>query len=381
MNQALVHRIRPLHRTRRRGLPAAAAALLLLGGVAGCGQQFGTPADPPPRPVAELADAVDCTAVERIFESGTQPTPAASPPAAGSVPADFLPVEAILCTAAPETVEDQDGVWSAVAEERRGGNLDALLAALAEPSDGPRPNQACTADMELVPDLWLLAADGKAMRAAWPTDSCGKTKPGVHGVLADLEVLGSSLHKLALIQSRAALDAGCPAEWSISAIPGGLALAPLSTVPGDGSGQVEPAPPSHGLLPVADDVDSFRICGYRTEPEPEPVNGLPPDAGPDTPFDVVKIVSGTFTAGGNLTGPAKDALLQAAVAEPPATECDAAAAEFAALWPVARGQDTGAPLTLELDGCLRLVRADGSARTVPAEVAAAVVAEMTSSPH
>lgn len=379
MNQALVHRIRPLHRNLRRHIPAAAAALLLLGGVAGCGQQFGNPADPPP--VAELADAVDCTAMERIFESGTQPTPATSPPAAGSVPADFVPVEAILCAAGLETLEDQDGVWSAVAEERLGGNLDALLAALAEPSDGPRPNRACTADMELVPDLWLLAADGKAMRAVWPTDSCGKTKPGVHGVLADLDVLGSSLHKLTLIQPRAALDAGCPAEWSISAIPGGLALAPLTTIPGDGSGQVEAVAPSRGLLPAADDVDSLRICGYLTASEPGPVNGLSPDAGPDTPFDVVEIVSGTFTAGGDLAGPAKDALLQAAAAEPSATECGAAATEFAALWPVALGQDTGAPLALELDGCLRLVSTDGSARTVPAEVAAAVAAAMASSPR
>lgn len=369
-----MHRIRRLHRNRGRAVTAGAAALLLLGGVAGCGQQFGNHAEP--RPAAELVDAVDCTSMEHTVESGTQPAPAASPPAAGSIPADFVPFEAILCTAGLETVEDQDGVWSAVAEERLGGNLDALVAALAEPSDGPRPNQACTADMELVPDLWLLAADGKAMRAAWPTDSCGKTKPGVRGVLADLDVLGSSLHKLSLIHSRAALDAGCPAEWSISAVPGGLALAPLTTIPGDGLGQVEPAHPSPGLPPAADDADSLRICGYRTEPEPEPVNGLSPDAGPDTPFDVVEIVSGTFTRGGNLAGPVKDALLQAAAAEPSATDCGAAATEFAALWPVALGQDAGAPLTLELDGCLRLVSIDGSARTVPAELAAAVVSAM-----
>ncbi|UPO78083.1 hypothetical protein [Arthrobacter sp. Helios] len=332
--------------------------------------------------MAELADAVDCTSMEHIFDSEAQPTTpaAAPPPAAGSVPEGFVPVEVIRCGAALETIEDQDGLWRAVTQERLAGDLDALVAALTEPSDGPGWNQVCTADMELVPDLWLLAADGKAMRAAWPTDSCGKTKPGVHGVLAEMDVVEVSQHKTALIQSRAALDAGCPEEWSLSTWPGATALAPIMTDVEDAAksgGETVPASP--GVLPSAEDIDTLRICHYRTapapstQPRPGTSAGLPGSPQPEQPFDLIESVSGTFSGGGNLTGPSKDALLQTAAAEPSGAECGEPATGFAALWPVAQGRGAGAPLTLELDGCRRLVGFDGSARTVPAELITAVV--------
>lgn len=367
------------------GSTSAAAVLLLMCVLAGCGQQLGNPAGP--RPVAELADAVDCTSMEHIFDSEAQPTTpaAAPPPAAGSVPEGFVPVEVIRCGAALETIEDQDGLWRAVTQERLAGDLDALVAALTEPSDGPGWNQVCTADMELVPDLWLLAADGKAMRAAWPTDSCGKTKPGVHGVLAEMDVVEVSQHKTALIQSRAALDAGCPEEWSLSTWPGATALAPIMTDVEDAAksgGETVPASP--GLLPSAEDIDTLRICHYRTAPAPstQPTPGtsagLPGSPQPEQSFDLIESVSGTFSGGGNLTGPAKDAILRTAAAELPGAECSGTATGFAALWPVAQGRDGGAPLTLELDGCRRLVGFDGSARTVPEELVAAVVTALES---
>ena len=346
-----------------------AAALLLMTTMAACGQPIGNPAGP--RPVAELADAVDCTTMEQIAPSGTRP-PAPPPPAAGSLPTGFVPVEVIRCGAALETVEDQDGRWSTVTQERLVGDLDALVAALAEPSDGAGPNQVCTADMELVPDLWLLAADGKSMRAAWPTDSCGKTKPGVHGVLAEMDVVETSQHKTALIQSRAALDAGCPEEWSFSAWPA-VKDAPILPDVEDAakSGVGETVPASPGFLPSSDDIDTLRICHYRTasmpssQPTPDTSDGLPGGPQPDSSVEVIESVGGTFSGGGFLTGHEKDAILQTAAAELPAAECGETATGFVVLWPVVQGQDAGTPLTLELDACRRLVGFDGTARTVP----------------
>lgn len=246
------------------------AGLLLMGSLVACGQ---LPGGGDRRPEAELVGAVDCTTAQRILESGTEPTtPAATRPAAGSVPATFAPVEVIRCGATLATVEDPDGLWSAITQERLAGNMDALLEALAEPSDGPGLNRACTADMELVPDLWLLDANGQAMLAAWPTDSCGKTKPGVRNVLAEMDVVDASRHKVALIQPRAALDAGCPAEWSLGAVPGAGLLKPSTMDPGDsaGGGMGEMVPAAPGLLPSAADVDTLRICQ------------LPGDDGADT---------------------------------------------------------------------------------------------------
>ncbi|MBD7993911.1 hypothetical protein H9639_01175 [Arthrobacter sp. Sa2CUA1] len=324
--------------------------------------------------------------MEQTVPSRTPPTPpAVPPPAAGSVPTGFVPVEVVRCGAALETTEDQDGLWSAVSQEHLTGDLDKLVAALAEPSDGPRPNQACTADMEMVPDLWLLDADGQAMRAAWPTDACGKTKPGVHDVLAEMDVAGSSLHKVMLIQSRAALNAGCSEEWSYSVWPAATALAPVmaDVEEGTASGVGETVPASPPLLPSAESIDTLRICHYRvspalaSQPTPDVADGLPGGSQPDSFFDVIESMSGTFAGGGNLAGAAKDATLQTAAFEPSAGECGGTATGFVALWPVAQGQDAGAPLTLELDGCGRLVSADGSARTVPEEAAAAVVTALT----
>ncbi|MET4062139.1 hypothetical protein ABIB35_003719 [Arthrobacter sp. UYP6] len=359
------------HRGRRRGLSAGVAALLVAGTMAACGQSTGDQ----PRSDAELAAAVDCTTAQPILDAGTQPTTAAQPPAAGSVPAGFLPAEVIRCSATLETVEDSAGLWSTVRQEHLAGDMDALVEALAQPSDGLRENEACTADAELVPDLWLLDASGTAMRAAWPTDSCGKTKPGVHEVLAEMDVVESSRHQVALIQPRAALDVGCPAEWHLSTTSRASVLAPGESgdVPGAENGVAVPASP--GLLANPDDVEALRICQYRTTPVPAPGVSEGPPA--DTPSDAwandAEIVAGTFVRGGELGGAAKDAVLAEAAAGPSAAACSLAASGFVVLWPVAQGEDAGAPLAVELDGCRRLVSIDGAARTAPGDVIAAIL--------
>ncbi|MGW6172100.1 hypothetical protein ACWF5H_01285 [Arthrobacter sp. NPDC055138] len=350
----------------------AGAAALTLGVLTACGQLPGDDGQAQREP-AELVDAIDCTAAGRAVEQGE---PGVAPlPAAGGVPEGFVAVEAIRCDAFMlATLEDEEGLWSAVTEERLAGDLIALVDALAQPSDQPRANQACTADMELVPDLWLVDVEGQAMRAAWPTNSCGKTKPGVREVLGGMEVVESTQHKLELIQPRAALEANCPAEWSIAPLTGIAVEPPMGDLPGPGAAHDgEGVAGSPGLLPSADEADTLRICQYRTGPALNEEDGPPAGAEQDPHVESVKIVSGRFSGGGSLGGSAKDAILKAAAADAIDATCDDEAAEFAVLWPVADGLDVGAPLTAELDGCQRLFGPDGAARNLPREASTAVV--------
>jgi hypothetical protein len=345
------------------------AALLAVVTLTACGQLPGDGSQPPREP-ADWADAVDCTAADPLVEPEEQADAPAL--AAGGVPEGFVPVEAVRCdTFMMATLEDEEGLWSAVTEERLAGNIDALVDALAEPSDPPRANQACTADMELVPDLWLVDAQGQAMRAAWPTNSCGKTKPGVREALDGMDVVESTQHKIKLIQPRAALDANCPAEWK-EPVAVGIAVAPIPAPDLGAEGTGATVPGSAGVVPEGSEVDSLRICRYSVD---RPGASAPPPTGPsaELEFSGTEVFTGEFVDGGSLDGPAKNAVLKAATADAPAAECDDEAAEFAVLWPVAGGLDVGAPLTAELDGCQRLFGPDGTARTMPHEASTAVV--------
>lgn len=349
-------------------------AALLAVGVTACGQLQGEGSGSPREP-ADLVDAVDCTATDALADAELGEPSGTPPPAAGGVPEGFVPVEVIRCDAFMlGTLEDEEGLWSAVTEERLAGNIDALVDALAEPSDGSIPNQACTADMELVPDLWLVDAQGRAMRAAWPTNSCGKTKPGARTMVGGMQVVESTQHKIKLIQPRVALDANCPAEWSITPETGMALAPPIGELPGpDAAHDGDAVPGSPGRLPSADEADTLRICQYRTDPAPHEEDGPPTGTEPDPSFKSIKIVSGTFSSGGSLGGSAKDAILAAAAADAVDATCDDEVSEFAVLWPVADGLEGGAPLTAELDGCQRLFGPDGAARTLPQEARTAVV--------
>jgi hypothetical protein len=72
--------------------------------------------------------------------------------------------------------------------ERLEGDLADLLAALATPDDPVPTDVMCTADMEIVPALWLEDSAGRVVPVHYPRDVCGKTKPAVHDALDGLEV-------------------------------------------------------------------------------------------------------------------------------------------------------------------------------------------------
>lgn len=122
-------------------------------------------------------------------------TPDPSIPVPGRVPDDFEASAALLCVVDWMPVEevdlaptDEGELEPSVQVERLEGDLTGLLAALAMPDDAVPDDIACTADLQIVPALWLEDSAGRVVPVHYPRDACGKTKPAVHDALDGLEV-------------------------------------------------------------------------------------------------------------------------------------------------------------------------------------------------
>ena len=363
------------------------AALVVLLATAGCAPDTTAP----PRPVAEVVEGPpDCslsTDAWIVPEPGAAPS-APPPPLAGSVPDGFTPVSAVRCAWTTDSVDDDEGRWSARLETTWTDGLDQVLAALAVP-DETGGSGVCTADMEIVPDLWLASADGRSMRAAWPVTSCGKTLPGTHDVLESLPVEDERLVRVSLVQGRAALDAGCSTSASLPWLLGSgttteiEGLEPDDVVPGDAGGSTSgPALPAQPLAPPAlpDPSDLDRACVYAVDPPlPEPSSpaddvlgdGSGSAAAPGTPTKSVR--SGSFTRVVPLAeGVGSRLVLAAGQASTPGLErCPATATSFVTFPDHAPGASLPSDprLTAELDGCGRLLTSDGGARPLPEDLA------------
>ncbi|RJT85224.1 hypothetical protein D6T64_20115 [Cryobacterium melibiosiphilum] len=352
---------------------AAFAAVLLLSGCAG---QAG-PGDSRDAAPAEVVAGVDCQAPNLnqgmpVYPSAPEPATDApvrpDAPAAGDVPAGFDPVTLYRCTFM-DTVEDEQGLWSAVTVETLTGDFTRLVTALAEPDDEPVFNQACTADMELVPDLWLENAAGEAMRVAWPVTVCGKTKPATHAVVDSFMVTATEKLPLTLITSREALDAGCAMQGSIP-LWGGLEQIEWPPLVADGSPAV--VAESAGTTPAPG-----ALCLYTVEPgqgELEPIPGADAELQQQLQDSAVFIVNGGFS--GAVTLPAATrALLEGAASGDgaPAADCDTVASRFAQVGSSSSGSAVvTAPVTVELDGCERVFSSTGTAWQMSAELRAAL---------
>jgi hypothetical protein len=175
-------------------LVGTAAAVVLATGCAGALPPVG---EPIPEPEAPVMSAVDCRSEPTsamMFDSSATPDPTI--PVPGRVPAGFEASAALLCVVDRTPLNEVDTAPDVapstpnlrVRVERLEGDLTALLAALAEPDDLAPVDTVCTADMEIVPALWLEDADGGVVPVHYPRNVCGKTKPAVHEAIAGLEV-------------------------------------------------------------------------------------------------------------------------------------------------------------------------------------------------
>jgi hypothetical protein len=135
--------------------------------------------------VGSIVDGYDCTAPNLVgFLNEPSESDALDAPARMRVPTGFKPVDVYRCNVLPAL-----GEVSAPTADRLDGDLEALLTPLAVPdSDIPdgvsEDGEAlCTFSMEYPPELWLVDADGQAIRAQWPSNACGKTLPGSVDIL------------------------------------------------------------------------------------------------------------------------------------------------------------------------------------------------------
>ncbi|WP_104192484.1 hypothetical protein [Cryobacterium sp. Y82] len=338
-------------------------------------------------PVAQLVAGIDCQAPNlnsnwMVFPEGvpTQTDLTATHPDApepGTVPADFEPVAAHVCTFKGSVVDDQ-GRWAAVTVETRGGDFGPLLSALALPSDQAGFNQACTADMEFVPELWLENATGEAMRAAWPRTACGKTKRATWTALDQLELTDTVKLPLVLEVTRPALDAGCvmSAGTPEQSLQFGATGLQTYTTTGEVGEDLLPVPVPPAEILSYDGVDGASACFYTVDPVTEPEPGeLRDSEGMEFSDNLLEsmltLQFGTFESATTLRADAA-ALLAAAASALPAPACTADLTRFAVLWLERAGTRLDSPIQVELDGCQRLF-VPASEALVPAPALLAVL--------
>ncbi len=167
----------PAKRHQRVGVLLACLALASSAALSGCTVFTGRVTEYVPAP-AVLQPSVDCIASMANSPGYPPPaSPSASSPGAnlsGSVPDGFVPETAFLCRLADVKVDGEPGLQ--FQQEELAGDFTPLLKALAVPSNRGDENTMCTLELEIVPILWLVNADGNAIQATWPTDVCGKTR-------------------------------------------------------------------------------------------------------------------------------------------------------------------------------------------------------------
>ncbi|ALE05376.1 hypothetical protein AL755_07625 [Arthrobacter sp. ERGS1:01] len=131
---------------------------------------------------AGILTAVDCMTTAHWYDvNGLADSSAAS---MGSIPAGFVPVSAVECMAFGNNVTDSTGEWRTITQRQFSGDLGPLVKALNGASDKADGDYICTADLEIIPDLWLVNSAGKAVHVQWPQTACHKSKPGTKETLA-----------------------------------------------------------------------------------------------------------------------------------------------------------------------------------------------------
>jgi predicted small lipoprotein YifL len=234
------------------------------------------------------------------------------------VPADFVTVAVVRCRS---EVRDQpgQGKWSVQITERADSPATELVAELRKPSDA-RTAELCTLELVIPPLFFLLDPAGKAIAPAIPTDSCGKPRRDARAELDKLPFRTVSEKPVAQVQSPQSQGSGCADSWKdMFAI------------------QAKDARRSTGST-LNTPVTTLTVCGYdKLTGDQLPVGHL----------------SGSHA----IDGEAARNLLAALDKAGPAADCGAQHTRFAVL---TGPNNTGGHAMVELDGCHRLLRADGS---------------------
>ncbi|MCU1404364.1 MAG: hypothetical protein JWQ43_667 [Glaciihabitans sp.] len=279
--------------------------------------------------VAEIVDGFDCQA-PNLRESHADPLKPnadewfhAPAPAAGSIPDGFEPVAVHLCHFGGD--EDADGWWSSIEVESYHGDLALLVDALETP-DVTGYAGACNFDYQSITPVWLVDADGDAIRVHWPLTGCDKAQPAVDDALRALDKPDTTVLSRTLLQSREAIDTYCSPEYNTPVV------APAGT-------------PEY--LAGASDM---AWCRYTVD-ERSPAADK----------------TGTFTAGGTLSV-ADVAMILPLVTQPSALgQCEGRSDEFVTLGIPGTGAGYSNSVSVWLDGCESSEPDDTRAAALPGE--------------
>ncbi|MDP3951975.1 hypothetical protein [Microbacterium sp.] len=263
---------------------------------------------------------------------------------AGLVPKDFDAVAVLRCDPYASQ-QDGDELWSGVLLERLEGELEAVLAALAMPSD-PRSLGPCPAVAYLSPELWIEGRDGNVVRVAIPADGCGAPKQvGLEAALDALTVVEQTFTRDSLLESIAATTAGCATQAGM------LVLAGLDEVDGMDAEPIVPdgdhvfgeeylVPYEMPEWPDSSEVTGARLCDYvataASERAPAPAGN-----------------GGVFVGMRELAASEAQTFVSDARIAPAAPSCAEVATRFVVVH-LHLGEHDAVSFTVELDGCRRI---------------------------
>jgi len=308
---------------------ALAAVLLTLLGLSGCA-----------RPSA-LSIGSDSLALD----GGQLGQPCAGdpfdPPSAPvALPAGFVPVAATRCVSTMETVPG-DGEWLVRILQRAEGDLNALAAALRQPSGTPG-NEDCTLQLRAPVVVTLVDAAGTEVTPTAPTTACTDPLPAVVDAIKALSWHEVSRTRVSQVRSQLEIDTNCPRGYKPVV---GLFAA-------EGGPKPPAAGPAFPSTPAALQVCRFALNSTDT-----------------IRVNNVDLKIGMLTTAPVLEGAALTQFLTALAAAPPVTaQCDAPQPEFAVLFP--KGEGAGRSVAVETGGCYRALDPDDSLRQLDAATVA-----------
>lgn len=183
--------------------------LLAVGLTVGCGSS-GDPGDsgdtaaPAPPPTVPGLVEPTCLAGNLLGFSGF-PQEAPPVPDPMPIPADFVPVRAVICEGDwnAGVADDHTVAWI---EERREGDMTAVLARYALPSYPPPERLTCRVDQPTPPTVWLVDERGLGLRApGLPTGECGGFKWDAITALRALPVTDRIVHRIPVSEATESL--------------------------------------------------------------------------------------------------------------------------------------------------------------------------------
>jgi hypothetical protein len=274
------------------------------------------------------------------------PRPSASGPTPQPLPTDFVPVSASRCEFSFAIVPG-DGEWQMRAEQQADSRLEALVAALRQPSEDN--SKAICPAIGMVPVVITLTdAHGRKVVPALPHQACGMPLPSVVQAIRELPWRPVSQTKVRQTRSQLEIDSGCAGEYK-----------PVIAIE---AAEDSTRSPNAAPFNPAKPPTTLEVCRYRLDP-----NGTISGSNPSVAFQ-----TGVLSSAATLSGATLRRFVTAVHAAPPVTtRCDQPQAPFAV---VSVKGGAGPYLMVELSGCYRVDDGNDTLRQLDAATVALLTA-------